>query len=80
MTANGMITPTTAETAKKLKDVIEAIERVSKLEGELQQQLGKSEPPQRQHIANELANAVGAREKLVDERRDILKSLNPQRP
>jgi hypothetical protein len=70
--------PDTAKTAKDLKDVIDAIEGVTKLEGELQQQLGKSEPLQRQQIADELANAVGARVTLMGKRRKLLESLKAQ--
>lgn len=70
-------TPDLAEIAKQPKDVFDAIERVTKLEGELQQQLGKIEPPdQRKLIANELASAVGARLALVLKRGELLESLN----
>lgn len=67
--------PDTATIAKTLKDAMAAIEGVSKLEGELQQQFAKSELPQRQQIADELANAVGARAALVKQRNQILESL-----
>lgn len=65
-----------ARTETALKVVFELIDRVTKLEGELQQQLAKTEShEQRSDIATELADAAGARKKLAKRRGTLLKLL-----
>jgi hypothetical protein len=77
MVAKGTQETDAGRTVKELKDVFDLIDRVTKLEGELQQQLAKTDShEQRRDIATELANAAGARKKLAKARADLLGSLN----
>jgi hypothetical protein len=61
---------------KTLKNLADAIEGLSKLEGDLQQQLGKTDGPLRHQVAVDLANAIGARIKLVEDRSALLKIIS----
>lgn len=71
----------TKETAKELKTVFELIDRVTKLESDLQQQLAKTElHDQRMDIAKELASAAGARKKLAKDRATLLGLLGEDTP
>ncbi|MDP9192495.1 MAG: hypothetical protein M3P06_12415 [Acidobacteriota bacterium] len=77
MATESSTTGTKSDVAKELKDVIGAIESVTKLESELQQQLGKSDASQsqRQETAEDLARAIRARQRLIEDRRALLDQL-----
>lgn len=67
-----------AKIARELETTMDVIQRLSTLEGELQQQLAKSETRARDQVATDLANVIRSRDTLVKHRRELLEEIKPE--